>query len=190
MAINTDTVLVSHDEIEKMLDRMSEELNRDYNGQPLVVVGILTGAFIFTADLVRRLEMPVIVDFMQVSSYVGECSTGELKVKKDLSYDIKDMNVLIVEDIIDSGYSMKFLTEHLKMNGAKQIFVCALIDKAVAREVPVPIDFVGYTMKENQFVAGFGLDYNELERNIPFVYEVDENDLKRMDEVLKKDQEK
>jgi hypoxanthine phosphoribosyltransferase len=100
MAINTDTVLISHDEIEQMLDRVSAELNRDYNGEPLVVVGILTGAFIFTADLVRRLDMPVIVDFMQVSSYVGEYSTGELKIKKDMSYDIKDMNVLIVEDII------------------------------------------------------------------------------------------
>ena len=85
MAINTDQVLVSHSEIEEMLDRLSAELNRDYGDEPLVVVGILTGAFIFTADLVRRLEMPVIVDFMQVSSYVGEFSTGELKIKKDMS---------------------------------------------------------------------------------------------------------
>ncbi len=96
MAINTDKVLVTHSEIEEMLDRLAGEINRDYEGQPLVVVGILTGAFIFTADLVRRLEMPIIVDFMQVSSYVGEYSTGVLKIKKDLSYDIRDMNVLIV----------------------------------------------------------------------------------------------
>ena len=89
MAINTDQVLVSHSEIEQMLERLSSEINRDYGDEPLVVVGILTGAFIFTADLVRRLEMPVIVDFMQVSSYVGEFSTGELKIKKDMSYDIK-----------------------------------------------------------------------------------------------------
>ena len=113
MAINTDTVLISHDEIEQMLDRVSAELNRDYKGEPLVVVGILTGAFIFTADLVRRLEMPVIVDFMQVSSYVGEFSTGELKIKKDMSYDIKDMNVLIVEDIIDTGRTLALLKEKL-----------------------------------------------------------------------------
>ena len=94
MNINTDEVLVTHEEIEQMLDRLSNELNRDYEGETLVVIGILTGAFIFTADLVRRLNMPVIVDFMQVSSYVGEYSTGELKIKKDISYDIKDMNVL------------------------------------------------------------------------------------------------
>ena len=104
MAINTDTVLVSHEEIEQMLDRLSSEINRDYSGRPLVVIGILTGAFIFTADLVRRLEMPIIVDFMQVSSYVGEFSSGELKIKKDLSYDIKDMDVLVVEDITTKDF--------------------------------------------------------------------------------------
>ena len=114
MAINTDQVLVSHSEIEQMLDRLSKEINRDYNGEQLVVVGILTGAFIFTADLVRRLEMPVIVDFMQVSSYVGEFSTGELKIKKDMSYDIKGMNVLIVEDIIDTGRTLSHLIKMLK----------------------------------------------------------------------------
>ena len=121
MAINTDQVLVSHSEIEQMLDRLSKEINRDYNGEPLVVVGILTGAFIFTADLVRRLEMPVIVDFMQVSSYVGEFSTGELKIKKDMSYDIKGMNVLIVEDIIDTGRTLALLKEQLSKRGPKSL---------------------------------------------------------------------
>ena len=120
MAINTDQVLVSHSEIEEMLERLSAQLNRDYNGEPLVVVGILTGAFIFTADLVRRLEMPVIVDFMQVSSYVGEFSTGELKIKKDMSYDIKDMNVLIVEDIIDTGRTLALLKDLLLTIGIFQ----------------------------------------------------------------------
>ena len=133
MNINTDEVLVSHEEIEQMLDRLSGELNRDYNGQTLVVVGILTGAFIFTADLVRRLEMPVIVDFMQVSSYVGEVSSGELKIKKDMSYDIKDMNVLIVEDIIDTGRTLALLKEQLLKREPKSLKICTAFDKPSRR---------------------------------------------------------
>ena len=129
MAINTDQVLITHDEIEQMLDRISAEINRDYNGTPLVVVGILTGAFIFTADLIKRLNMPVIVDFMQVSSYVGEFSTGNLKIKKDLSYDIKDKNVLIVEDIIDTGRTLALLKEQLWSRGPKSLKICTAFDK-------------------------------------------------------------
>ena len=157
MAINTDTVLVSHDEIEKMLGRLSEELNRDYNGQPLVVVGILTGAFIFTADLVRRLEMPVIVDFMQVSSYVGECSTGELKIKKDLSYDIKDMNVLIVEDIIDTGRTLALLKEMLLKREPKSLKICTAFDKPSRRVNDLVPDYNGITVPD-EFIVGYGLD--------------------------------
>ena len=157
MAINTDTVLVSHDEIEKMLGRLSEELNRDYNGQPLVVVGILTGAFIFTADLVRRLEMPVIVDFMQVSSYVGECSTGELKIKKDLSYDIKDMNVLIVEDIIDTGRTLALLKELLLKREPKSLKICTAFDKPSRRVNDLVPDYNGITVPD-EFIVGYGLD--------------------------------
>ena len=157
MAINTDRVLVSHEEIEKMLDRLSEELNRDYNGQPLVVVGILTGAFIFTADLVRRLEMPVIVDFMQVSSYVGECSTGELKIKKDLSYDIKDMNVLIVEDIIDTGRTLALLKKLLLKREPKSLKICTAFDKPSRRVNDLVPDYNGITVPD-EFIVGYGLD--------------------------------
>ena len=157
MAINTDKVLVSHEEIEKMLDRLSGELNRDYNGQPLVVVGILTGAFIFTADLVRRLEMPVIVDFMQVSSYVGECSTGELKIKKDLSYDIKDMNVLIVEDIIDTGRTLALLKKLLLKREPKSLKICTAFDKPSRRVNDLVPDYNGITVPD-EFIVGYGLD--------------------------------
>lgn len=157
MNINTDTVLVSHEEIEKMLDRLSGELNRDYNGQPLIVVGILTGAFIFTADLVRRLEMPVIVDFMQVSSYVGEISSGELKIKKDLSYDIKDMNVLIVEDIIDTGRTLALLKELLLKREPKSLKICTAFDKPSRRVNNLSPDYNGITVPD-EFIVGYGLD--------------------------------
>jgi len=157
MAINTDKVLISHDEIEAMLDRLSGQINRDYEGQPLVVVGILTGAFIFTADLVRRLEMPVIVDFMQVSSYVGEYSTGELKIKKDLSYDIRDMNVLIVEDIIDTGRTLALLKEQLLGRQPKSLKICTAFDKPSRRVNNLVPDYNGITIPD-EFIVGYGLD--------------------------------
>ena len=157
MNINTDEVLVSHEEIEQMLDRLSGELNRDYNGQTLVVVGILTGAFIFTADLVRRLEMPVIVDFMQVSSYVGEVSSGELKIKKDMSYDIKDMNVLIVEDIIDTGRTLALLKEQLLKRKPKSLKICTAFDKPSRRVNDLKPDYNGITVPD-EFIVGYGLD--------------------------------
>lgn len=157
MAINTDQVLVSHSEIEEMLERLSAQLNHDYNGEPLVVVGILTGAFIFTADLVRRLEMPVIVDFMQVSSYVGEFSTGELKIKKDMSYDIKDMNVLIVEDIIDTGRTLALLKDLLLKRQPKSLKICTAFDKPSRRVNDLVPDYNGITVPD-EFIVGYGLD--------------------------------
>lgn len=157
MAVNTDEVLISHAEIEQMLDRVSAELNRDYNGKPLVVVGILTGAFIFTADLIRRLEMPVIVDFMQVSSYVGEYSTGELKIKKDLSVNIKDMDVLIVEDIIDTGRTLSLLKEQLKQREPRSLKICTAFDKPDRRVVDLVPDYNGITIPD-EFIVGYGLD--------------------------------
>ena len=157
MAINTDKVLVTHAEIEEMLDRISAELNRDYKDKPLVVVGILTGAFIFTADLVRRLEMPVIIDFMQVSSYVGEFSTGELKIKKDMSCDIKDMDVLIVEDIIDTGRTLKLLKEQLLSRGPKSLKICTAFDKPSRRVNDLVPDYNGIVVPD-EFIVGYGLD--------------------------------
>ena len=147
-----------------MLDRISAEINRDYNGTPLVVVGILTGAFIFTADLIKRLNMPVIVDFMQVSSYVGEFSTGNLKIKKDLSYDIKDKNVLIVEDIIDTGRTLALLKEQLWSRGPKSLKICTAFDKPSRRVNDLVPDYNGITIPD-EFIVGYGLDLDGEYRN-------------------------
>ena len=157
MAINTDEVLVTHEEIEQMLDRVSGKINSDYEGTPLVVIGILTGAFIFTADLVRRLEMPVIVDFMQVSSYVGEYSTGELKIKKDISVDIKGMDVLIVEDIVDTGRTLSLLKEQLNKREPKSLKICTAFDKPDRRVTDLVPDYNGITIPD-EFIVGYGLD--------------------------------
>ena len=168
MAINTDKVLVTHAEIEAMLDRISAELNRDYMDTPLVVVGILTGAFIFTADLVRRLEMPVIIDFMQVSSYVGEFSTGELKIKKDMSCDIKDMDVLIVEDIIDTGRTLKLLKEQLLSRGPKSLKICTAFDKPSRRVNDLVPDYNGIVVPD-EFIVGYGLDLDGRYRDFDYI---------------------
>ena len=145
--IDTSEVLITHEQIQEMLDRLAAELNRDYAGRPLVVVGILTGAFIFCSDLVRRLEMPVIVDFMQVSSYVGEISTGNLKIKKDMSYDIAGKDVLIVEDIIDTGRTLALLKEQLLKRGPASLKICTAFD--------IP----------DKFIVGYGLDLDGEYRN-------------------------
>lgn len=164
MALNTEKVLVSHDEIEQMLDRLSAQINQDYEGKSLVVIGILTGAFIFTADLVRRLETPVIVDFMQVSSYEGEFSTGNLKIKKDLSYDIKGKDVLIVEDIIDTGRTLALLKELLNKREPNSLKICTAFDKPSRRVTDLTPDYNGITIPD-EFIVGYGLDLDGMYRD-------------------------
>lgn len=161
---DTSEVLITHDEIMEMLDRVAAEINRDYAGRPLVVVGILTGAFIFCSDLVRRLEMPVIVDFMQVSSYVGEISSGNLKIKKDMSYDIRGKDVLIVEDIIDTGRTLALLKEQLLKRGPASLKICTAFDKPDRRVTELVPDYNGITIPD-KFIVGYGLDLDGEYRN-------------------------
>ena len=164
MAIDTSRILVTHEQIEEMLDRLSEQLNRDYAGQHLIVVGILTGAFIFTSDLVRRLTMPVTVDFMQVSSYVGEVSSGVLKIKKDMSYDIEGQHVLIVEDIVDTGRTLALLMEMLEKRNPASLKVCTAFDKPARRVNSFVPDYNGLTVPD-EFIVGYGLDLDGKYRN-------------------------
>ena len=161
---DTSEVLITHDEIMEMLDRVAAEINRDYAGRPLVVVGILTGAFIFCSDLVRRLEMPVIVDFMQVSSYVGEVSTGVLKIKKDMSYDIAGKDVLIVEDIVDTVRTLALLKEQLLKRGPASLKICTAFDKPDRRVTELKPDYNGITVPD-KFIVGYGLDLDGEYRN-------------------------
>ena len=161
---DTSEVLITHDEIMEMLDRVAAEMNRDYAGRPLVVVGILTGAFIFCSDLVRRLDMPVIVDFMQVSSYVGEVSSGVLKIKKDMSYDIAGKDVLIVEDIVDTGRTLALLKEQLLKRGPASLKICTAFDKPDRRVTDLVPDYNGITVPD-KFIVGYGLDLDGEYRN-------------------------
>ena len=165
MAIDTSTVLISKEQIEEMLTRVSSEINRDYAGcDELIVIGILTGAYILTADLTRRLNMSVNVDFMQVSSYVGTESTGVLKIRKELTVDVAGKDVLVVEDIIDTGRTLALLKDTLLGRGAKSVKLCAAFDKPSRRVNDLVPDYCGIVIPD-EFVVGYGLDLDGQYRN-------------------------
>lgn len=182
-------IVLSEEEIDQICRKIAAEMTeklKDEERIPLVI-GVMKGAINFMAGILKYMTRPIFTDYIQITSYFGTQRTNNVRMIKDVSYDCSNRTVIVVEDIVDTGHSMRFLIDHLLRHNAKKVYVCALIDKKVAREVEVPIDFCGYVMKEKQFVAGFGLDYHELERNVPYIYEVDEDDLKRMDGVLEKD---
>ncbi|HAW15955.1 MAG: hypoxanthine phosphoribosyltransferase [Clostridiales bacterium] len=163
--MDTSEIMISSKEISQMVKRVAAEINRDYKDEELIVIPILTGAFVFAADLVRELKMPVNIDFMQVSSYVGDSSTGVLKIKKDLSADIKDQNVLIVEDIIDTGRTLNLLKEMLLKKEPKSLRICTAFDKPDRRIVDLKPDYNGIVIPD-KFIVGYGLDYNGQFRNL------------------------
>lgn len=164
MAVDTSKVLISKEQIEEMLDRVAAQINKDYADKDLVVVGILTGAFIFTADLTRRLNISMDIDFMQVSSYVGTESTGVIKIKKDLSVDVKGRDVLIVEDIVDTGRTMALLMDVIAKRGAKSVKLCSAFDKPDRRVNDLVPDYTGIVIPD-EFVVGYGLDLDGQYRN-------------------------
>lgn len=165
MKINVSEVMISEQEISEMVTRVAGEINADYADQEVVIIGVLTGGFVFTADLVRKLSVPVIVDFMQVSSYVGENSTGYLNVKKDISTDITGKNVIVVEDIIDTGRTLTLLKQMLGDRKPKSLKICTAFDKPSRRVVELVPDYNGITV-EDKFIVGYGLDYNGLYREL------------------------
>ena len=147
----------------------------------------MKGAVHFLADLVKNIDIPLFIDYIQVSSYFGTSRTGEIHLVKDLTYDIKDRTVVIVEDIIDTGLSMEYLVNHINNKyHPKRIIITALFDKPVARKNHIRCDYPGYILKEDKFLVGYGLDYKELFRNVPDVFIPSEEDIKTWDEVVRK----
>lgn len=162
-------VMIDEETIQKRVKELADEINRDFSGEPLIVISILKGGFIFTADLVRHLSMPVEVHFMKVSSYgSGTVSSGTVAVKLDIDRDIDGKNVLIVEDIIDSGFTMCEVKKMLKGRGAKDLKLCSCLSKPSRREVDVDIEYLGFEIPD-EFVVGYGLDYDEKYRNLPYI---------------------
>lgn len=163
-------ILVSEEALQKRIAELGVELSRDYTGQDLLLVCILRGGVLFLADLMRKITIPHTVDFMSVSSYgVGaRQSRGQSRINLDLNTDIRERNVLLVEDIVDSGHTIKAVMELLGARQPRSLKVCTLLDKAERREVDVPIHYRGFVIPD-KFVFGYGLDADEYYRNLPFI---------------------
>jgi hypoxanthine phosphoribosyltransferase len=162
--------LISRDEIARRVAELAEEISREYVGRDLVMVGVLKGAFIFLADLVRALPFPVVVDFVRLKSYgAGTESAGEILITKDVEETLQDRDVLIVEDIIDLGLTLDFLRQHLLSHQPCSLKICCLIDKRERRRVEVPLDYTGFVV-EKGFLVGYGLDCGEGERTWPEIF--------------------
>jgi hypoxanthine phosphoribosyltransferase len=160
-------VLYTRSEIETAVNRLSEEITRDYQGGKPILVSVLKGSVIFLADLARRLEFPLELEFVQLSSYgSGTESSGKIRMAQVLKTPLKDRDVLIVEDIVDSGQSMAFLLEQLRKKKPASIKLCCLLDKPSRRKVAVTVDYRGF-IAPDKFIVGYGMDYAEQYRNLP-----------------------
>lgn len=163
-----EKVLVSEDEIKSICKRLGEQISRDYSGKKLLIVGVLKGSFIFMADLIREITCECIVDFMTASSYSGVKSNEVITFKKDLDVDPQGYDILLVEDILDSGNTLTYLKTLLECRNAASIKICTLLDKPDNRKVDIKADYVGQVIPD-EFVMGYGLDYFEKYRNLPYI---------------------
>ncbi|MDW7645985.1 MAG: hypoxanthine phosphoribosyltransferase [Desulfuromonadales bacterium] len=173
MEKSTLTVLYSKDYITEQVKRLGEEISRDYGQEEVLLVGVLKGSFLFFADLVREITSQVVVDFVRLASYGSDTqSSGIVEMRKDLEEPIKGRNVIIVEDIVDSGFTLQSLFNRLLLRDPKSLKICTLIDKKARREVDIEADYTGITM-EDGFIVGYGLDFDEKYRNLPDIYLVE-----------------
>ena len=168
-----DEILISEETLQERIAELGAEISRDYAGQTLHLICILRGGVLFLTDLMRHITVPNTIDFMAVSSYgTARQTTGQVRISMDLTEDIHDRNVLLVEDIVDSGYTIASVLDFLETRHPKTLQVCALLDKPERREVQVPIHYKGFTIP-NKFVFGYGLDMDGFYRNLPFIATVD-----------------
>ena len=163
-------IMYTEEQIQKRIEELGEELTRDYAGKNPVIIGVLKGVVVFYADMVRQIRVPCEMNFMTISSYSGTRTTGNIRVRQDVTVDLKDRHVLILEDIFDTGNSLSFVYDHLMQHQPASLKICTLLDKPSRRKpgVTLKADYVGFTIPD-AFVVGYGLDYNEYYRNLPFV---------------------
>lgn len=165
-----DRILISEDEIQKRVRELAEEVSKDYAGKEVLLLCILKGGLMFLADLAKHITVPVTMDFIGISSYGNATtSSGVVRIVKDLEDSIEGKHVLIVEDIIDSGLTLSYLINSLSIRNPASIKICTLLDKQVNREVDITVDYVGFTVP-NEFLVGYGLDFQEYYRNIPYIF--------------------
>ncbi|MGD9518970.1 MAG: hypoxanthine phosphoribosyltransferase [Armatimonadota bacterium] len=168
-ASDIDHVLLSEEEIQEKVAELAARLREDYAGRQLLLVGVLKGAAVFLSDLMRHLSMPLCIDFVQLRSYGhATISSGQVEIVKDLEWSVEGWDVVVVEDIVDTGRTQDYLLRQLHMRGAGSVRICALLSKPSRRKVDVTIDYLGFDVP-NVFVVGYGLDFAERYRNLPFV---------------------
>ena len=168
MERDVEKVLISEEEIKEICKRLGEEISRDYKGKNLLLVSVLKGAVVFMADIMRNITCECEIDFLAVSSYSGTKTTGVVKFKKDMDVDPDGRDILIVEDILDSGVTLSYLKQVLLQRNAKSIKICTFLDKPANRRADIQADYVGKVVPD-EFIIGYGLDYNEKYRNLPYV---------------------
>lgn len=168
MEKDVKSILVSEQELKQICKCLGDQITRDYEGKNLLVVSVLKGSIMFMADLLREIKCHCQIDFLSVSSYSGTKTTGVVKFKKDLDIDPDGMDILIVEDILDSGVTLSYLSGVLMGRNANSIKICTLLDKPVNRRADIKADYIGKTIPD-EFVIGYGLDYDEKYRNLPYV---------------------
>ena len=163
-------VLLSEEQIQAKVKELAAQLSREYAGKDPVFVGVLKGVVVFFADMIRNIDIPCQIDFMNISSYSGTTTTGRTEIRKDVSVDIRGRHVVILEDIFDTGTSLTFTVNHLLNKEPASLRVCTLLDKPERRKPGVTLqpEYVGFTIP-NEFVVGYGLDYNEHYRNLPYI---------------------
>ena len=168
-----EKIVLSETEIQGIVTRLGQEISRDYQHEelPPIILCVMKGAMVFCADLIRHIDIDVLVDYIQVKSWSGTKSTGVIHMLKDVTVDLTGRDVIVVEDIVDTGYSMKYLFEYLRNKfQMKSLKVCALLDKPSGRQIEFKADYVGHTLVGNEFLVGYGLDYKGLVRNAPCIY--------------------
>jgi hypoxanthine phosphoribosyltransferase len=161
--------ILSPSAIQDRVRELGKQITEDYRNRPVVVIGILNGAFIFLADLVRAIDLPLQVDFVRLVSYAGSQTTGQVSITKDVELVLKDKDILVVEDIVDTGYTLEYLKEVLKLHRPASVKICCLIDKKERREVPIEVDYAGFDVQRG-FLVGYGLDYEENYRQLSGIF--------------------
>ena len=164
----TIKTLLTREEVEKRIKELAKEIEKDYQWKELLFVGLLKGSVIFMSDLIKEIELPLVIDFMSVSSYSGTTSTGVINISKDTDFDVKGRDVLIVEDIIDTGLTLSHVRKLFEERGTKSLKICTLLDKPSRRTVEIKGDYTGFEIPD-EFVVGYGLDYDQHHRNLPYI---------------------
>ena len=168
------TVLITQEQINDKAAEIGRRIEEDFKGEPIVLVGILRGAVLWMADIMKNVNLDMVIDFMSVSSYGSSTkSSGIVRIIKDLDTDIEGKNVIIVEDIVDSGRTLSYLKTYFENRDAKSVKICTLLDKPTGRKVEIDVDYIGFTV-DDIFIVGYGLDYDQKYRNLPYISYLEE----------------